>query len=279
MVRKGPISEARILMYHNISDFPSERNIPYDNVSPWLFEKQMSMLIKERFNIISLSELINYIKNDILIPPKTIVITFDDGFKNNFTNAFPLLKKKGIKASFFLIVSAIGDKKPFKHLLWDENAIEYFKKNPESRMPIDWDEVNILKDWGMEIGSHGLTHKSIGSLSTEKAKIEISISKNILEKKLSKKVKVFSYPFGSGVYNDYNSHTSELLKEAGYEAACTTEIGSVNSGTNLYELPRIPVRETDNEFTLKQKIVGAYDWVNFFKIIFQKNVARIDKTD
>ncbi len=66
-------NQARILMYHSISDFPPEREVPYDNVPPWLFEIQMSMLIKERFNIITLSELINYMKKRLRLSEKRII--------------------------------------------------------------------------------------------------------------------------------------------------------------------------------------------------------------
>lgn len=268
---------ARILMYHSITDFPPERGIPYDNVPPWLFEHQMSILVKENYNMITMDSLVEIIKNGNEIPTRTIVLTFDDGFKNNFIYAFPILKRRGLKATFFFIADSIGKKEPFKHLLWDDASIKYCSEHPESRLPMDLDEIKELKSYGMEIGSHGLTHRSVGNLDPEQAKSEIFGSKKILEDAINDSVRFFSYPFGSKAYNDFNIFTLKVLEDAGYEAACTAEIGAIFGRDNVYELRRIPIREGDNDSLFRQKLVGAYDWVNMFKWMFQLHVDRTDK--
>ena len=134
-----------------------------------------------------------------------------------------------------------------------------------------------MAQYGMEIASHGLTHRSIGYLEPEEARREIFESKKILENAISNEVKCFSYPFGSVVYNDYNARTADILKEAGYKGACTTEIGAVAKGDPVYELRRIPVRETDDLAAFKQKLFGAYDWVGVWKRIFQNRMKRVDR--
>jgi|APSaa5957512622_1039677.scaffolds.fasta_scaffold09713_2 peptidoglycan/xylan/chitin deacetylase (PgdA/CDA1 family) len=264
-------------MYHCVSNFPHEKDIPYDNVPPELFRTHMQILASEHYNVISLSALAKKIETKQNIPQKTIAITFDDGYKNNYQNAFPILEDMGFCATLFLIVNAIDKQQPFEHLLWDEISQKHFLGHPESRLPLNWGEVREIAQSGMEIASHGLTHRSIGYLEPEEARKEIFESKEILENAISNEVKCFSYPFGSVVYNDYNSHTADILIEAGYEGACTTEIGAVAKSDSVYELRRIPVRETDNSTAFKQKIVGAYDWVGSWKRMFQRNMKRVDR--
>jgi peptidoglycan/xylan/chitin deacetylase (PgdA/CDA1 family) len=270
-------NDARILMYHSISNFPPEKDVPYDNVPPALFERQMCRLSEGNFNVVRLSNLIDIIEKGENIPPKTIVITFDDGYKNNFLNALPVLKKLKLTGTFFLIADRIGKNEPFPHLLWDNPSREFFSQFPESRLPISWDEARKLKSHNMEIGSHGLSHQSIGHMELKQAKLEIFDSKRILEHELSASVHTFSYPFGSMTYSDYTATTNNLLFDAGYIGACTTEIGPVINGSNLYELKRIPIRENDTLPIFEQKLMGAYDWVNISKRFFQRTVTRIDQ--
>ena len=264
-------------MYHCVSDFPCEKDIPYDNVPPELFKIHMGILASERYNVISLGVLAKAIETRQNIPPQTIAITFDDGYKNNYLNVFPILKDMGFCATFFPIVNAIGKQQPFEHLLWDAASRRHFQKHPESRLPLNWREVQEMAKYGMEIGSHGLTHKSIGYLEIDSARREIFESKEMLEDAISSRIRCFAYPFGSAIYNDYNAHTTNILRDAGYEGACTTEIGAVAKGDSVYELQRIPLRETDNSAAFKQKIVGAYDWVGVWKRMFQRNIKRVDR--
>ena len=272
------INQARIITYHNVSEFPSERQIPYDNVSPSLFERHMSILSEEGYNVVHMGKMIKLL-NSGNIPPKTIAITFDDGFKNNYLNAVPILLDKGFKATFFIIAGSIGDKVPFRHLLWDDRAKSYVSEHPESRLPMNAKELVELRTLGMEIGAHGLSHRSIGNLDSQSAWEEITNSKMVLEEHLKTPIHLFAYPFGARAYNDFNRATADMLKQAGFSGVCVSDIGSVGIDTDPYELPRIPIREKDNERLFRQKIAGAYDWVNFFKDAFQRKAARIENVN
>ena len=272
-----PRNQARILMYHCVSNFPREREIPYDNVPPELFRAHMRILEKDCYNVISLDDLAIILKTNLTIPPRTICITFDDGYKNNYLNALPILEDMKFKAAFFVIAGEMGMKAPFKHLLWDEAAKDYYRQNPESRLPMKWGEVRELRDLGHDIGSHGMTHRSIGNLHSEEGLKEIARSKEILEEAIAGPVTLFSYPYGAKGYNDFNRRTETMLQNVGYAAACTGEIGSVSNGKNLYELPRIPVREIDTPSYFKQKLSGAFEWINPFKRAFQITMPRIDR--
>ena len=264
-------------MYHSVSHFPPERDIPYDNVPPALFKAHMRILKQEKFHVISLSQLVSLMRDNEPIPPKTIVVTFDDGYKNNIMNAFPILQEEGYNATFFLIAGAIGTHQPFRHALWDTASRNYQRKNPDSRNPMHWDDVRELAAGGNDIGSHGVTHRSLGHLACEESSVEIFQSKEMIEKATNTPVRSFSYPFGSCVYGDFNVSSERLIASAGYECACTTEIGPVAKNDYPYQLKRIPVREKDTWFFFKQKLMGTYDWVNMGKRFFQQRFPRIDK--
>jgi peptidoglycan/xylan/chitin deacetylase (PgdA/CDA1 family) len=269
-------NQARILMYHCVSDFPREKDIPYDNVPPSLFRLHMDILLADHFNVISLGTLAGILKAGEDIPPRTIVVSFDDGYKNNYLNALPILEERRFKASFFVIVGEMGRNEPFNHLLWDGKSRTYYRDNPESRLPINKAEVREIRELGHDIGSHGMTHRSIGNLSYGEGWKEILRSKAILEETVAAPVSLFSYPFGSRSYNDFNPQTEAILRQTGYDAACTAEIGAVSKKSELYQLTRIPVRETDTHFRFRQKLMGAFEWIAPFRKAFQKNVTRID---
>lgn len=264
-------------MYHSTCQFPREREIPYDNIFPGLFKEHLRILKQGRFRVILLRELISLIQGNESIPPRTIVITFDDGYKNNVLNAFPLLQQVGFRATFFLIAGAIGAKKPFRHLLWDSASRICQSKNPFARVPMTWDDACELVLDGNDLGSHGMTHRSLGRMTPKESSAEILESKNMIERRTNISVTSFSYPFGSIVYGDLNESLQDALAESGYGCACATEIGPVKSTDNLFQLKRIPVREQDTPFFFKQKLIGAYDWVNRGKRFFQSHFPRIDK--
>lgn len=89
----------------------------------------------------------------------------------------------------------------------------------------------------------------------------------------------FSYPFGSGVYGDFNERTEKVLKEAGYRFACTTEWGANHTGEGRYRLRRLPVYDHDTLFDFRCKIVGAADWAGQLKRLWQRSFQRDDKTE
>lgn len=185
------------------------------------------------------------------VPVIRPLISFDDGLVDNYTNAYPILKELGLKAYFFVIVSKIGT---------------------EGYM--NWEQIRELKNAGMSIGSHGMTHRLLTELEDKELNDEIKESKMILEKNLGQRIDYFSIPFGS-----YNAKIIEKIKEAGYKAVFTSrfldndgfKIGriAVKNNWDLKYFIRVinkglPVRDRMKEFikNVSKKILG------------QKNYAR-----
>ena len=131
----------------------------------------------------------------------------------------------------------------------------------------------------MSIGSHSLSHRSLGRMDAQEADGEIRRSRQILEHKLGRRVDLFAYPFGSPAYGDFNEHIQGIVRKAGYLGACTTMVGTNRPGANPFALRRIPVDESDGPFRLRAKLVGAYDWVGWIKVRWQRLAAREDLVD
>jgi len=259
-----------ILTYHRICNLPREKNIPYYNVYPKNFQKQMEYLVAHKFNVITLEELIYMKENSIPLPPKSIIITFDDGFRDNYMYAFPILKKFNLSADFFIVSGYIGSKDPFPWLKLDSQALNHYKKNKSDWRPISKTELIEMADFGQKINSHSKTHDLISSLDEIQIKNEIKESKNEIESLLSKPISCYSYPYGTQV--EITEKIKFLVKKAGYKVAVTSKIGSNTLNGDFFCLRRIAIYERDSLFEFIKKINGTYDWLAPFQYIWLKLV-------
>lgn len=222
-----------ILTYH---DFTIEEGSSYDmNIVE--FEKQMDYLAAHNYSVISLSELLKGLKGGQL-PPKPVVITIDDGFKSNYTLAYPVLKKYNFPATLFIYTN-------------------FIEKNNGS---LTWEEIREMTKNNIEIGSHTLSHcnllkyKKNENYETYLARIrrEIFLSKEILESKIGSKVKFFAYPYGV-----YSPIIKNLVIQAGYE-------GIVNANNMNNTL-------TVDPFSLNRQIIfGQNSFNSFIRILNQR---------
>jgi peptidoglycan/xylan/chitin deacetylase (PgdA/CDA1 family) len=270
--------EVRILMYHKVSPLPPEKKVPYCNVTVDAFEAQMKYLFENKIEVLTLKELGYWLRGELSPGSrKKVVITFDDGFQDNYLYAYPILKKYRLPATFFVIAGYVGRHTFFDHLQWDAAALADREVHPNHWFPMTWEMLNEMKENGMSIGSHTYSHRSLATLNLAEMNEEVGHSKKRLEEELQTEVSSFSYPFGSPVYGDFNSVTEEALSKAGYATACTTGWGANRRGDNPYTLKRIPVSDHDTLFDFKCKIEGASDWVEKCKTLWQRSVRREDK--
>ena len=217
--------EVPVLMYHHINE---DTSLP-TNVTPKAFEKQMEFLKVHRFHVIGLGELLERIKRKERIPFKTVAITFDDGNLDNMTHAFPVLKRMGFPATIFMITRSIGEEG------W-----------------LSEEDLKILDESGIEIGSHTVSHAYLPELSADQAKWEITQSKKTLEKVLERPVRLFSYPAGG-----FTEDAKRFVEEAGYLGAVTTNRGSGKH--DPYALRRVKVTQgKDRLFGFWAKVSGIY---------------------
>lgn len=206
-----PQDRAAILMYHSVS-----ANTDYFmNVLPNDFEKQMAYLAEKGIRVVRLRELV-----ELLTTRKplggVVVITFDDGYKDNCTTAFPVLQKYNFPATIFVTTGMIGkiDKRNLERLSVDE-----MKKMEESGL--------------VDIEPHTKTHPKLATLFATAAEQEIQGSKRAIEEMLGKTANFFAYPYGN-----FNEETKCLVQNAGFVAALGVEEGTVKEDSDLFALPR-----------------------------------------
>jgi len=228
------VLQVPILMYHYISEAPAESGrVRRDlSVPPDRFREHLRMLHEAGYETVSLRQLVLALQVGQPLPPNPIIITFDDGYRDNYTNAFPILKDEGMRGSFFVITGAL-----------DQDQPEY----------LSWDMVVEMHAAGMEIGSHSYAHVDLAGQSDDYLIFQLLGSREAIEARINEPVRVFCYPSGS-----YDDHTIDVLKRTNYWAAVTVGYGVEQRSDSLYELQRIRVRGTDSAADLLRRITAAH---------------------
>lgn len=231
-----------ILRYHSVSDFRRHEV----NVKIYRFRKQMEFLVKH-YKPVSLKVAMEALRNNKQLPRNSVAVTFDDGYKDNYTNAYPILKEFSIPAMIFLSAGFVGTNNILPHDKTD---------NPAYNNLLSWFDVRDMAKNGIEFGSHTISHANLCGKGVD-IKSEIEDSKKIIEKELGCRVLAISYPFG--LRRNFNQQSKYLACQAGYECACSAMNGVNDVHTDIFELRRIGIEASDNMFTFKAKLNGALD--------------------
>lgn len=260
-----------ILMYHGISDHINDHLHPYYRTVTTIerFEQHMRFLIENRYQVITLSEAARLLQEAPSAtsssqrkstPEKSanhhcpmVVITFDDGLRNFYTAAFPVLEKFGFKATVFLTSGLIGKTFP--------NGSDCLKDA----------EIKELTGKGIEFGSHTVSHPQLKKLSLDEIGHELSASKTTIEAITGSSVTLFSYPYKFPEENQkFTKKLTVLLASLGYIAEVTTIIGTAKRGDNLFFLKRLPMNNDDDLTLLQAKLEGGYDWLHNCQLVYKK---------
>lgn len=209
-----------ILMYHYISEPPEDADkYRLDlSVTPKDFQKQMAYLADNGFETVDLYDLSLAITNKRELPPKPIIITMDDGYRDNYENAFPVLREHGFEATFFVVT-------------------EFIDNNSENYMT--WDMVEEMAAAGMRIEPHSKTHADLSVKDKDYVIYEILGSMETIEAHIGERPRFFCYPGGR-----YNDTTIEVVQELDFWGAVTTESGKWHNYNDRYEWTRLRMRNT-----------------------------------
>lgn len=223
-----------ILMYHHIALPPPDADAVRRDLSlpPEAFEQQLQYLVEEGYTSLALSDLLHHLARGAPLPDKPIILTFDDGYRDAYAEALPLLQEYGMIGTVFLITGFI-----------DEENAEY----------LSWTQVKEMHRAGMQFGSHSYSHPDLRGQSVEYLVWQILGSKEAIEERIQEPVRFFSYP--SGRYDPLVVH---ILHSAHYWGAVITSQGMEQSSERPFELRRIRVRgdETIASFAAKLEM----DW-------------------
>ena len=235
----------RILMYHMVKKHLPGARFNGLRVSPERFECQLCWLRDHGWQSYTVSEMIDA-RNEL--PDKLVVLTFDDGFEDNYSTVFPMLKKYGFKATLYLVVDRHNRDWSVSKKAHHNN--EELKNEPKLT---DAQVVEMLDSGVFELGGHTLTHANLASLSNTDRQREIGQAKSELEDRFGVKVESFAYPFG--IYSDGDP---KLVAAAGYTSAVTTNDGiEAFAGADLFQLKRVKISGKDTMLAFALRMRGG----------------------
>lgn len=204
---------AVVLLYHRFD----EGRYPSTNIRLDQLESQITQLTSGGYNFMSLSEAVEYLRNDREFPSRTVILTVDDAYKSFADKGWPLLKAAGIPATLFVSTDPV-----------DSDSENYMR----------WSDVRRLQTEGVEIGHHTASHLHMVAAGLEAALTDVRRASSRFEAELGSVPKIFAYPYG-----EYDLDTASAMQEEGFEAAFAQYSGPIAPWHNLFALPRFPVNE------------------------------------
>jgi peptidoglycan/xylan/chitin deacetylase (PgdA/CDA1 family) len=235
-------------MYHRVCEDPEPAVSAYYkvNTSPGVFRRQMGQLADEGYKTMDLADMAGLLARGEPLAAKAVVITFDDGFRDFCTGAFPVLQEHHFTATVFLPTAFIqDDRRTFK-----------------GAECLTWEEVRGLRRAGMQFGSHTVNHPRLAELDWPEIERELRESKEEMEERLGEAVTAFAYPFAYPQNDrEFAGAFAGLLKQTGYRCCATTEIGTVKAGDDPFRVKRLPANGLDDARFFRAKLEGGYDWL------------------
>ncbi len=209
-IAEGP--KILVLNYHQIENKNTSLSVDVNS-----FDTQMKFLVDSGCITITPDELYAGLRGEIELPPKPVLITFDDGYLDNYRNAFPILKKYGLRATIFIIPAFTSVQPGY----------------------MTWEQLKEMEQSGITIESHTLTHPKLEELPDDEIRSELLNSKTLLEQNLGHPIEFLAYPTGT-----YNLHIAGIAQDIGYKGAFTIKYGVVDRGSNFFALERVPIFHT-----------------------------------
>lgn len=246
-----------VLMYHSVSD-TFMKGMPLGN-----FKGQMAILNKE-FSPVSLDRIVDYVKTGVQLPGKAVAITFDDGFRDNYLNAYPILVEYGIPFTVFVTTSFIDGK------------VKSYPERFGSPAGLHVRDISrILESPLATIGSHAVTHRLMPSLGEEEQRLELSASKRRLEDITERPVKYFAFPGSS-----CSLEARKIVEDCGYLGGLCGEARFVSSSDDIYHIPRIGVsRYLDDSSTFfRARLRGGFYLLKLMKKISSGLKSRAERS-
>ena len=240
-------SGLRILFYHRISDDRDELA-----VTPKAFVEQMDYLAAEAYRVVDVLTAIDLLDAGEPLA-RTVGLSFDDGYLDVAEHALPILSERGFRATVF-VAPAVTD---------GETAFSWYKQQPEL---LTWEDIAELdRDGTLRFEAHSLTHPELPALSAAEARREITGSKVVLESRLGRVVRAFSYPSGL-----FGKRDQRLAAAAGFSVAVSCEPGVNDRWTDRFALRRRQVDARDSLLDFRAKLGGGHDTSPPFRALYRR---------
>ncbi|HEX6186944.1 MAG TPA: polysaccharide deacetylase family protein [Pyrinomonadaceae bacterium] len=256
--RNGDLSAPVVLCYHRVLPRTADSDPAAYAVTPQQFREQMSLLASEGFNSLSLEHVRAALSGNRELPPRSVLVTFDDGFADTYLTAWPIARQFGITLNLFLCTGLLAGE-----------AIEVFdqpraadranrREFPHLWRPLNWDEVREMSIAGVGLGFHSHTHRIHANLSREQIAADASQGLSLLAQEVGVRPIFFAFPYGHN--GSYSADAISALREKGIEIFFTTHIGRTPLATDG-PISRFVIHPEDDIRSFRRKLYGGYDWV------------------
>jgi peptidoglycan/xylan/chitin deacetylase (PgdA/CDA1 family) len=230
---------ARIVYYHRIDD-----EMHRSCVTPRAFREQMRSLREAGYRVVPLAELGRWLARQEEIAPRTVAISFDDGFADNYEHAFPVLAELDVPATVFVTVGMLG------------RRLDVLRDRP-GLPALSWSQVREMLRGPVTIGSHTMTHRRLSTCTPGELENELVASRERIAAETGVPTELFCYPNG-----DLNGAVREAVRRAGYRLACSTRPGAVTLASDPLVLPRTFIARDDTLVDFHRKLAGAFDYLH-----------------
>ncbi|MBS1493633.1 MAG: polysaccharide deacetylase family protein [Bacteroidetes bacterium] len=236
-----------IVLYHRVVKDNIKDSVVGIYVTEKIFEEQLAHLQKSKFKTITFIDVSKALKGNKTLSEKNIILTFDDGYEDNYDSAFPLLKKYNSTAVIFLVTGQESN-------VWDSH-----KNEPGAKL-LSKGQVKEMYEYGIEFGAHTLNHAKLTEVKKNQLLKEIYNSKVFICRELQIPAISFAYPYG-----ECNQMTKEVVKSLGFEFGVATDSGPLNFLKDLYQIRRQIIFSHTSLFQFKKKISKWYPAYKKFK--------------
>jgi peptidoglycan/xylan/chitin deacetylase (PgdA/CDA1 family) len=277
-----------ILCYHRVLPEFREDDYRVFSVSPEQFEAQAAFLAESGFISLSLPEYAEIAGGVRSIPRRAVLITFDDGYADNYALAWQIAQKYNLKINFFICTGIIGHENPVimakdgyavlnngGFAVANPSVQLHLRRFPELWRPLNWRELQEMHNFGVGIGLHSHTHRNFARLTPSEKIYEIETGLALFKKKLGFSPQFYALPYGG--YDSLTPEIIKLLRKYDQLLIFGTHIGRTRLPTTQVTFPRISIFQHDNLVTFRHKIMGSYDWLGTLCQFFSKVQLHLNK--
>jgi peptidoglycan/xylan/chitin deacetylase (PgdA/CDA1 family) len=246
---RRPRMRVPVLMYHSISEKRLQVSHRYFETStpPPVFRRHMQLLRDAGYSVVKLDAIGSALSSMVAARNRFAAISFDDGYEDFYSNAFPVLQSFGYPSTMFLPTAFIGRPGP----------------GLEGRGHLNWGQVRELHAAGIEFGSHTVNHLQLAAAPEKEIPAQIIDSKAAIEQRIGGSVAGFAYPLR---FPEENRRLVALIRNtlisSGYRYGVCTSIGNVGTKDDRFFMKRLPVNAFDDDAFFLAKLSGAYDWLH-----------------
>lgn len=239
--RDGDPERIRVLFYHRISSTASRFERARDTVSERTFRTHLALLERWGYDAITFQDYNLYLQGTLSLPRKPVIITFDDGYRDVYTHAFPVMKEFGLRGVIFVV-----GERSMRTNEWDRGITPSYEL-------LSNEEILEFHNAGFEIGAHSMHHVRLTDVQAIEAWEELYQARVTTESLLNAPVHTFAYPYGL-----VNEEVKKMALNAGYTVACAAFTGPPIFGTDLLEVRRIRIIDSQNPVVFWFQLQSVY---------------------